>query len=91
MIWFVMALKTVFSILIISILQRVGTRLHILHRLFITLSSDGLLVGCGEDAYLITQLQLPIGKGAVLSGSDMMNGWADILVKGAFFAETVNE
>ena len=57
----------------------------------IELSSDGLLVSCGQDAYLITKLQLPLGKGVVLSASDMMNGWSDILAKGAVFAETANE
>jgi len=53
------------------------------------LSSKGLLVGCGHQAYLIEKIQLPIGKGAVLSGADMLNGWADTFKIGSTFKDTV--
>jgi methionyl-tRNA formyltransferase len=53
------------------------------------LSSKGLLVGCGDQAYLIEKIQLPIGKGAILSGADMLNGWTDTLKIGSTFGEKV--
>lgn len=53
------------------------------------LSSEGLLVGCGNQAYLIEKIQLPIGKGAILSGADMLNGWTDTLQVGSTFGEKV--
>ena len=52
------------------------------------LSSKGLMVGCGKEAYLIEKIQLPIGKGAVLSGADMLNGWTDTFEIGSTFKET---
>lgn len=51
------------------------------------LSAKGLTVGCGNQAYLIEEIQLPIGKGAILSGADMLNGWTDKLRVGAIFSE----
>ncbi len=51
------------------------------------LSAKGLMVGCGNQAYLIEEIQLPIGKGAILSGADMLNGWTDTLKVGAIFSE----
>lgn len=53
------------------------------------LSARGLMVGCGNQAYLIEQIQLPIGKGAILSGADMLNGWTDTLKVGATFSEKI--
>jgi methionyl-tRNA formyltransferase len=53
------------------------------------LSSKGLLVGCGNQAYLIEKIQLPLGKGAILSGADMLNGWTDTLKIGSTFGEKV--
>jgi len=53
------------------------------------LSSKGLMVGCDNQAYLIEKLQLPIGKGAVLSGADMLNGWADTFKIGSTFDEKI--
>lgn len=46
---------------------------------------EGVLVGCGDDAYLITRIQLPVGKGAVLKPADVMNGWSDTLKVNAQF------
>ena len=53
------------------------------------LSSKGLMVGCSNQAYLIEKIQLPIGKGAVLSGADMLNGWTDTFKIGSTFGETL--
>ena len=53
------------------------------------LSSKGLLVGCSNQAYLIEKIQLPIGKGAVLSGADMLNGWSDTFKIGSTFNEKI--
>ena len=53
------------------------------------LSSKGLVVGCGNQAYLIEKIQLPIGKGAILSGADMLNGWTDTLKVGSTFGEQI--
>jgi methionyl-tRNA formyltransferase len=53
------------------------------------LSSKGLIVGCGNQAYLIEKIQLPIGKGAILSGVDMLNGWTDTLKVGSTFGEKI--
>lgn len=39
----------------------------------ISLTKAGLLVACGTDSILITRLQLPVGKGTVLSASDLLN------------------
>ena len=53
------------------------------------LSSKGLLVRCGDQAYLIERIQLAIGKGAILSGADMLNGWTDTLKIGSTFNEKI--
>ena len=37
------------------------------------LTKSGLQVACGTDSVLITRLQLPVGKGTVQSGSDLLN------------------
>ncbi|MGV0035392.1 MAG: methionyl-tRNA formyltransferase [Candidatus Azotimanducaceae bacterium WSBS_2022_MAG_OTU7] len=55
------------------------------------LSSKGLMVGCGNQAYLIEKIQLPIGKGAILSGADMLNGWTDTLKAGSTFGKKPDE
>ena len=55
------------------------------------LSSAGLLVGCGNDAFLIEKIQLPVGKGTILSGTDLLNGWTDTLLIGSTFGNKANE
>jgi methionyl-tRNA formyltransferase len=55
------------------------------------LTTRGLTVGCGDQAFLVERLQLPIGKGTILSGADMLNGWADILKIGSMFSEKSDE
>ena len=55
------------------------------------LTTKGLTVGCGDQAFLIERIQLPIGKGAILSGADMLNGWADTLKIDSIFSEKSDE
>jgi methionyl-tRNA formyltransferase len=51
----------------------------------IRIGKDGVLVGCGKDSYLIEQIQLPVGKGSILNGQDILNGWTDMLKPGFTF------
>lgn len=50
------------------------------------MSKAGLLVATGEGGFLIEQLQLPLGKGSVLKGADIINGFSDLLKPGMRFA-----
>ena len=45
----------------------------------------GVLVKCGEGAYRVTAIQLPIGKGSILRPADVLNGWTDVLSPGTCF------
>jgi methionyl-tRNA formyltransferase len=51
----------------------------------VSVSAEGILVGCGEGCYLVQRIQLPLGKGSILSGQEVMNGWRDHLYVGARF------
>ena len=51
----------------------------------LSVTAKGVLVGCGESAYLIQAIQLPLGKGSILSPKDVMNGWMDVLSPGTRF------
>lgn len=42
----------------------------------------GVEVACGDGSYLIQRIQLPVGKGAIMSGADVMNGRTDIVHPG---------
>ena len=55
------------------------------------LTTKGLTVGCGHQAFLIERIQLAMGKGLILSGADMLNGWADTLKVGSIFCEKSDE
>lgn len=48
-------------------------------------TTDGILVACGTGSYRITQVQLPLGKGAVLNGQQVMNGFSDVIHTGTSF------
>ena len=52
----------------------------------LSLSKQGLLVACGEDAYLAERIQLPLGKGSVLGGADVMNGYPALFQAGTRFS-----
>jgi methionyl-tRNA formyltransferase len=51
----------------------------------IDVRNEGVLVATGSGALLIDKLQLPLGKGAVLNGRDILNARADIIHSGATF------
>jgi methionyl-tRNA formyltransferase len=46
------------------------------------LSKAGLWVACGEGAILISKIQLPLGKGAILNGQDILNARKELLAPG---------
>lgn len=52
----------------------------------INVTKNGISVACGEGAYLIDQVQLPLGKGKVLDPMDVLNGRTDLLHAGAGFS-----
>lgn len=52
----------------------------------IELSKAGLWVACSEGAILISKIQLPLGKGAVLNGQDVLNARKDLLAPGGCFS-----
>jgi len=56
----------------------------------LTVSNEGVLVACKTSALLITRLQLPIGKGAVLSGRDIMNARQDVVHAGIAFTRQLS-
>ncbi|MCH7742266.1 MAG: methionyl-tRNA formyltransferase [Proteobacteria bacterium] len=51
-----------------------------------SLSKDGIEVACGEGSLLVSALQLPVGKGTILNGQDMLNARRDLLSPGARFS-----
>ncbi len=51
----------------------------------LSVTAAGVLVSCGEGAYLVKSIQLPLGKGSILSPMDVMNGWKDVLSPGTRF------
>lgn len=52
------------------------------HGQVLEVTKEGILIACGEDAYRVTSIQLPFGKGAVLGPADVLNGRTDILHAG---------
>ncbi len=46
------------------------------------LGPDGVTVACGENALLLERVQLPLGKGSILSGVDILNARKDLLAPG---------
>ena len=50
-------------------------------------SKKGVLVSCGEGTLMIKQLQLPLGKGSILSGSDILNSRSDLIHKRSTFRQ----
>lgn len=52
----------------------------------VSLTKRGLLVSCGKGKLLIRRLQLPLGKGSILTGADMLNGYTEHLAIGQRFA-----
>lgn len=52
----------------------------------VDLSKEGVRVACGENSLLLTSLQLPLGKGSILSGIDILNARKDLLAPGKRFS-----
>ena len=50
------------------------------------LSKNGIAVACGEGSLLISALQLPLGKGTILNGQDILNARRDLLSPGICFS-----
>ncbi|MDA0977178.1 MAG: methionyl-tRNA formyltransferase [Proteobacteria bacterium] len=51
-------------------------------------SKKGIEVQCGEGKYLIERIQIPVGKGSILSPADVLNGWTNLIHAGTVFGET---
>ncbi|MDA0788505.1 MAG: methionyl-tRNA formyltransferase [Proteobacteria bacterium] len=49
------------------------------------LTSQGIRVACGEGSLTLTKLQLPIGKGSVQTGRDILNSRRELFAPGARF------
>ena len=52
----------------------------------LNLTKAGLWVTCGDGALLITLIQLPLGKGKVLNGQDILSARKDLLSPGKRFS-----
>ena len=50
------------------------------------LSRRGIEVACGNGILLISAIQLPLGKGAMLSGADLLNARRDLVAAGKRFS-----
>lgn len=49
------------------------------------LTRAGVTVSCGKGSLLLTSLQLPLGKGSILNGTDILNARKDLLAPGKRF------
>ena len=52
----------------------------------LALDKSGLTVACGEGALLITRIQLPLGKGSVLTPADLLNARREMFLPGTQFS-----
>ncbi len=48
-------------------------------------TKDGVSIACGDGAITCNAMQLPVGKGSVLTGQDILNARADLVHPGALF------
>lgn len=51
----------------------------------VEVTGDGVLIGTGAGCILVDKLQLPLGKGSILSGRDILNSRSDVVFPGARF------
>lgn len=51
----------------------------------VDLVKSGVVVACGESSLLISSLQLPLGKGSILDGKDILNARRDLFAPGKQF------
>jgi len=56
----------------------------------LNVSKKGVVVACGEGSVLLTRIQLPLGKGSILNGSDILNSRSDLVFAGAIFRSAKN-
>ncbi|MDK1023414.1 MAG: methionyl-tRNA formyltransferase [Gammaproteobacteria bacterium] len=54
------------------------------------LQKDGLFIACGTGVLKITALQIPIGKGKILSATDLHNSRRDLFVQREILQATAN-
>jgi methionyl-tRNA formyltransferase len=52
------------------------------------LSKKGILVACGQGAIVLERIQLPLGKGSILTGNDILNARSDLIFAGARFTNS---
>ena len=52
----------------------------------IEVTKKGVLIACGSGFISINKLQIPIGKGSILSGADILNARSDIIFPGVVFS-----
>jgi methionyl-tRNA formyltransferase len=50
------------------------------------LSRNGIEVACGNGILLVSAIQLPLGKGAILSGADLLNARRELVAPGKQFS-----
>lgn len=51
----------------------------------VSFTRAGIEVACGRGCLLLTQVQLPVGKGAILSAADLINARRDAFLPGRLF------
>ncbi|HIL96744.1 MAG TPA: methionyl-tRNA formyltransferase, partial [Pseudomonadales bacterium] len=54
-------------------------------------SKRGVDVACGTGSILLEQVQLPIGKGSVLTGADILNARSELIFAGVTFTRLAAE
>ncbi len=52
----------------------------------IEVTDKGVLIATGDGAIFVNRLQLPLGKGSILTGRDILNSRTDLIHPGATFA-----
>jgi len=52
----------------------------------LNLSRNGIEVACGNGRLLVSAIQLPLGKGTILSGADLMNARRELVAPGKRFS-----
>jgi methionyl-tRNA formyltransferase len=63
-----------------------GTNIKSTPGTVIKVTKKGVLIACGSGCISINKLQIPIGKGSILSGADILNARSDIIYPGVVFS-----
>ncbi len=56
----------------------------------LSVTNDGVAVALSSGALVITRIQLPIGKGTVLTGQDLLNARKNLIYPGVRFSNSVS-